>query len=68
MKVTKTISIDQNTHKKIRDHQAEAIKFSNRNVSYSEIVNILISMTLDDNKKMETIDNYFAKIIERKSR
>ncbi len=68
MKVTRTISLDENTDRKIRDHQADAIKFSNHNVSFSEVINLLISMTLNDSQKMETIDNYFIKIIERKSR
>jgi hypothetical protein len=67
-KVTRTISLDKNTESKIRDHQADAIKSSNHSVSFSEIVNLLISMTLNDDKKMETIDSYFGKIIERKSR
>ncbi len=67
-KVTRTISIDEKTDRKIRDHQADAIKFSNHNVSFSEIINLLVGMTLNDDNKMETIDNYFAKIIERKSR
>jgi len=67
-KVTRTISFDANIEKKIRDHQSEAIKFSNHNVSFSEIINLLISITLSDEKKMETIDSYFAKIIEKKSR
>lgn len=67
-KIRRTILIDENTDKKIRDHQADAIKFCNHTVSYSEIINLLISMTLNDNKKMQTIDNYFAKIKEKKSR
>ncbi len=68
MKVTRTISLDGNIERKIRDHQADAITFSNRNVSFSEIISILISMTLNDDKKMETIESYFAKLVERKSR
>ena len=67
-KKIRTISIDEITDRKIRDHQADAIIFSNHNVSYSEVINLLISMSLNDNKKMENIDNYFSKIIERKSR
>lgn len=58
-KKIRTITIDENTDIKIRDHQANAIKFCSHNVSYSEIVNLLISMTLNDNKKMENIDSYY---------
>ncbi len=67
-KVRKTIVINENINKKIRVHQADAIMFFNRSISYSEIINLLVGMTLNDDNKMETIDNYFAKIIERKSR
>ena len=67
-KVRRTILIDEITDKKIRDHQADAIKFSNHSVIYSEVINLLVGITLSDTKKMETIDKYFAKIIERKSR
>ncbi len=68
MKRRITILIDEITDSKIRDHQADAIKFSNHNVSYSEIINLLVSMSLNDKKKMENIDDYYKKIIERKSR
>ena len=68
MRKIRTITIDEKTDMKIRDHQADAIKFFNHNVSYSEIVNLLISMALNDDKKIENINNYFAGIIERKSR
>ena len=66
--VRRTIMIDENTDKKIRDRQADAIKFTNHAVSYSQIINLLLEMTLEDKTKMETIDTYFSKIIERKSR
>ncbi len=67
MKRRITILIDEISDSKIRDHQADAIKYTNHNVTYSEIINILISMTLDDNNKMENIEKHFDKIIERKS-
>jgi len=67
-KVTRTILIDENTDKKIREHRANAIKFSTHQISYSEIVNLLVAMTIADDEKMENIDNYFVRQIERKSR
>ncbi len=60
-----SISLDEKTDFKIREYQAQAIIFTNHNVSYSEIINLLISMTLNDDKKMENIS---SRIIERKSR
>jgi len=68
MRKIKTITIDDNIERKIRDYQADAIAYTNRNVSFSEIINLLISMSLNDDKKMGNINNYFAGIIERKSR
>ncbi len=68
MKVRRSILIDEKDDKKIREYQADAIKFSNHSVSYSEMINLLVAMTLSDKKKMTNIDNYFAKKIERKYR
>ena len=67
-KKIKTITLDENIERRLRDYQADAIIFSNHNVSFSEIINLLISMSLNDDKKMENINSYFAKIIDRKSR
>jgi len=58
-KVRRSILIDVNDDKKVRQYQADAIKFSNQSVSYSEIINLLVEMTLSDKKKMSSIDNYF---------
>ncbi|MCP6727197.1 MAG: hypothetical protein KJI69_04175 [Patescibacteria group bacterium] len=62
-KVRRTILIDEITDKKIRDYQADAIKLTSHSVSYSEIINLLVGMTLTDTKKMDLV---FAKIIEKK--
>lgn len=67
-KVKKTIIIDDSTDKKIREIRSDAIKLCNQNVSYSEIMNNLLSLTLSDQKKMETIDKYYAEMIRKKSR
>jgi len=68
MKVKKTIIIDVSTDEKIRELRANAIKLCNKNISYSEIMNNLLSLTLSDQKKMETIDKYYAEMIGKKSR
>ena len=67
-KVKKTIIIDVSTDKKIRELRANAIELCNQNVSYSEIMNNLLSLTLSDQKKMETVDRYYAEMIGKKSR
>jgi len=57
--VRRTVVINRAIDEKIRELQSKLIMSNKKSVSYSQIINLLLTMSLDDKTTFETLQAYF---------
>ncbi len=56
--VRRTVVINRAIDEKIRELQSKLIMSNKKSVSYSQIINLLLTMSLDDKTTFETLQAY----------
>ncbi len=58
-KVRRTVVINSAIDEKIRELQSKLIMSNKKSVSYSQIIDLLLTMSIDDKTTFETLQSWF---------
>jgi len=58
-KVRRTVVINRAIDQKIREIQSKLIQYNKKSVSYSQIVDLLLTMSIDDKTTLDTLQSWF---------
>lgn len=58
-KVRRTVVITKGVDQKVRELQSKLIQYNKKSVSYSQIVDLLLTMSIDDKTTLDTLQSWF---------